>query len=695
MTGSPAVTTMTAGTLANHTAGGWQHHGRGGTHTMSRRDLTWRHLRLREATFARGQAVGRQENPRSGPRLPPVSARGAYRLRPGMAVQEPLGTGAPADTGEPPETGASPWPAVPNGTAPSRQTGPGASVRDEPDTIPFRRGTVPAGLHDTAPTGLEAIGLAPPKETALPGPVETAPGLPGDTAISGPGPDRGPGALPVTEPPASEPGQPAGSGQRAGPHKSAGPHKPPQLRQGRHRRAPERQASYREVFAVREFRGLWSAQVLSYAGDQFAQVAIAILVYHRTGSPLLTALAYALTYLPPIAGGPLLSGLADLFPRRRVMIACDVVRAVLVGVMAIPRVPFGGLCALLFLTVLLSAPFSSARSALLPDVLDGDKFVLGSAVGNMTYQGSQILGFVAGAAVVALLNPYRTLGIDALSFCLSAVILAGWVKRRPSPRREAGHRPSLWAVSRDGVAVVFGSPVLRTLLLFGWLAGFYIVPEGLAAPYAHSLGGSTLTVGLLMAAMPLGTMIGAFTFGRLVTPSGRIRIMGWLAMASCAPLIGSAFSPSLWVVLALWAVAGAGGAYQLAAAAAFVQNLTPENRGRAFGLAQSGLLAVQGLGILAGGAAAQAVGAPMAVGLAGLVGFTAAATLAMSWTHRRAAVIAAMRAHSSPPGSQTSPEPESPPEPQGPPGTRNSRHPQGQPEPQNLPGVPARSPGRS
>ena len=43
-----------------------------------------------------------------------------------------------------------------------------------------------------------------------------------------------------------------------------------------------------EVFAIREFRGLWFAQVLSYAGDQFAQVAIAVLVYHRTGSALLT-----------------------------------------------------------------------------------------------------------------------------------------------------------------------------------------------------------------------------------------------------------------------------------------------------------------------------------------------------------------------------------------------------------------------
>ena len=412
---------------------------------------------------------------------------------------------------------------------------------------------------------------------------------------------------------------------------------------GRHRRAPEQRSSYREVFAIGEFRALWSAQVLSYAGDQFAQVAIAILVYGRTHSAFLTALAYALTYLPPIAGGPLLSGLADLFPRRRVMIACDVLRIGTVGLMAIPGMPFAALCGLLFCTVLAGAPFSSARTALLPDVLPGDKFVLGSAVGNITHQASQILGFVAGAAVVAVLHPDKTLGIDAASFGVSALIILLGVKARPSPRREGPARPSLWSVSADGIRIVFGNRILLTMLLFGWLAGFYIVPEGLAAPYARSLHGSTLTVGVLMAAMPLGMVAGAFLLGRVAAPSARIRMMGWLAVLSCAPLIGSAWGPPLWAVLLLWTLAGAGGAYQLAAAAAFVQALRPSTRARAFGLAQSGLYAVQGLGILAGGAVAQAIGAPLAVGLAGLVGLTAATMLAMSWTHLRVGLIQAQR----------------------------------------------------
>ena len=413
---------------------------------------------------------------------------------------------------------------------------------------------------------------------------------------------------------------------------------------GRHRRAPEARSSYREVFGIGEFRALWSAQVLSYTGDQFAQVAIAILVYGRTHSAFLTALAYALTYLPPIAGGPLLSGLADLFPRRRVMIVCDVLRAGTVGLMAIPGIPFTALCLLLFCTVLTGAPFSSARTALMPDVLPGDRFVLGSAIGNITFQASQILGFVAGAAVVAILDPHRTLGIDAATFAASALIVLIGVRARPVPTREGASRPSLWSVSADGVRIVFGNRMLLTLLLFGWLAGFYIVPEGLAVPYARSLHGSTLTVGLLMAAMPLGTVIGAFMLGRAAAPSARIRMMGWLAVLSCAPLIGCAWGPPLWAVLLLWTLAGAGGAYQLAAAAAFVQALRPATRARAFGVAQSGLYAVQGLGILAGGALAQAIGAPLAVGLAGLVGLTAATMLAMSWTHLRAQLIEALRA---------------------------------------------------
>src|ERR1700678_2733301 len=346
-------------------------------------------------------------------------------------------------------------------------------------------------------------------------------------------------------------------------HAGGGRRKRARAHTGLHRRPPERRTSYSEVLAVREFRWLSVAQALSFLGDQFAEVAIAILVYGRTVSPFLTALTYALTYLPPIVGGPLLSSLADLYPRRRVMIACDLIRVVTVGLMAIRGLPLWGLGALLFCTVLLGAPFSSARAALIPDILPPDQIRTGSAIGNITHQASQIIG------VVALLGEYRTLGIDAGTFGISAFVAVLAVKRRPAPVRISGSRPSLWTVSADGARMVFGRAQLRILLLFGWLAGFYVVPEGLAAPYAHSIGGHTVVVGALMAAVPLGTVLGGLLIGRFVTPSTQLAGMGWLAILSCAPLIVSAWSPPLWLVLLLWVVAGMGGSFQLIAIPAF------------------------------------------------------------------------------------------------------------------------------
>jgi MFS family permease len=409
-------------------------------------------------------------------------------------------------------------------------------------------------------------------------------------------------------------------------------------RPGRHRQPGDHPVAYRDVFAVTEFRALWAAQALSCAGDQFAQVAIAFVVYARTGSAFLTAAAYALTYLPPVIGGPLLSGLAGLLPRQQMMITLDLIRAGLVALMALPGLPFAVLCTLLFCTVLLGTPFSSARAALLPDVLRGEKYPLGSVIGSHTTQLSQIGGFLAGGVLVAGLGPYRALALDSLSFSLSAGILACWIRPRPVPSRSAA-QPSPWEITWEGVAAVFGSPVLRTLVLFGWLAGFTVVPEALAAPYARVLGGGAAAIGLLMAAMPTGTVIGGFVVGRLLRPSDRMRPMGWLAMLSCAPLIFSLAHPPLAVLVMLWALAGAGGAYQLAAAAAFVTALPAARRVRAFAVAESGLLAAQGLGILTGGAVAQRVGAPGAVALAGLIGLLAAAALATDWTRRHAELI--------------------------------------------------------
>lgn len=413
---------------------------------------------------------------------------------------------------------------------------------------------------------------------------------------------------------------------------------------GRHRRSTERQATYSEVIAVKEFRAIWYAQGLSLLGDQLAQVALAVLVYDRTQSPLATAAVYALTYLPSIVGGPLLSGLADRFARRGVMLVCDVLRAALVAVMALPITPFWALCVLVFLVVLLSAPFSAARAALLPEVLKGDRYVVGSALQNMTNQAVQMLGFAAGGALIATMGPYRALALNAATFLASALILVTGVRRRPAPGRDGG-KLSMWAMTRDGAKLVFGDRNLRTLVLFAWLCGFYVLPEGIAVPYAVALYTGTLPIpvitGLLMAAMPTGTVVGAFLFSRFVSPSRRLRLMGWMAMLSCAPLVVTAMRPPLEVVLAAWVLSGVGGAYQLAANAAFVQRVPDGQRGQAFGLVHAGLMAVQGIAILIGGYAAERLGPEPVVALSGITGLTAAAVLAMIWADARGATVRA------------------------------------------------------
>ncbi|HEY3653031.1 MAG TPA: MFS transporter, partial [Streptosporangiaceae bacterium] len=82
-------------------------------------------------------------------------------------------------------------------------------------------------------------------------------------------------------------------------------------------------ATFRDVFAVREFRFLWSSVVLSTVGDRLALVALTLLVYDQTASPLLAALVYAAGYLPWVIGGLFLAGVADRRPRRSVMVFCD------------------------------------------------------------------------------------------------------------------------------------------------------------------------------------------------------------------------------------------------------------------------------------------------------------------------------------------------------------------------------------
>src|SRR5215469_16534280 len=129
-----------------------------------------------------------------------------------------------------------------------------------------------------------------------------------------------------------------------------------------------RRATFHDVFAIREFRALWAAYVLSAVGDRLALVALTLLIYDRTRSPLLAAVAFAAGTLPYLVGALFLSGIADRFPRREVMIVCDVIRAVLVAVLLVPGVPLDALIVLLYAVTAFQATFDTARAAIVRDI---------------------------------------------------------------------------------------------------------------------------------------------------------------------------------------------------------------------------------------------------------------------------------------------------------------------------------------
>ena len=400
---------------------------------------------------------------------------------------------------------------------------------------------------------------------------------------------------------------------------------------GRHHHRGAQRSPYSEVFAVREFGGLWYAQVLSSAGDQLAQIAVAVAVYQWTRSPFLTALAYAMSYLPQVIGGPLLAEVASLVPRRTLLIGLNLTRAALVALMALSPTPFAARCALLVTSVMLGAAFSDTRAAMLPDVLPPGKLAAGTEISSISGRAGQVLGFLAGGAMVAAIRPRGILLIDAVTFAAAAAVVSGLLTGRPAPQRRVHGRPLALPVTRAEAAAILRQPLPRTLLLLGWLPGCSVVPEALAAPYAHVLHGGMITAGLLMTAIPAGALTGTVAIMFLAGPSARLRVMSSLAVLSCAPLAASSLHPPLWAVLVLWPLAGAASAYQLAAATAFVRALPAGDRASAVNLAHAGLVAVQGAGLLAAGVAAQLIGPQAAITTTGLLGVAVAATLAGTW----------------------------------------------------------------
>ncbi len=392
-------------------------------------------------------------------------------------------------------------------------------------------------------------------------------------------------------------------------------------------------SSYREVMAIGEFRAVWSAHILSTIGTNLLNIAASILVYQITGSPMAAGFTIALGFLPPLIAGPLLSGLADLFPRRRVMVVCDLLRAVLVASVGIPGLPLWAVWTLLFCSVLPAIPFAAARAAMMTEIVQGERYVASTAIIQLTSQVGMLVGFMAGGFTSGLFGPHATVMANGALCLVTALIVRFGVRARPAPeRRKKEEGGGFFAMTAGGARLVFGDPRLRTLALMAWLAGLYMVPYGLATPLAAEAGGGETAAGVVMAGTSIGALVGGLVLTRLIAPQTRLRLLGPLAVLASVPLLAWVFDPPLWLMVVALAVTGATGSYQFVANAAFVLCVPGEGRALAFGLVAAGLQVAQGLGILAGGFFAEFFGTgPVVVG-AGVLGIVFALLLAVPWS---------------------------------------------------------------
>ncbi|MEU5955421.1 MFS transporter [Streptomyces sp. NPDC047525] len=392
---------------------------------------------------------------------------------------------------------------------------------------------------------------------------------------------------------------------------------------------------YLRLFKIREFRAVFLAHALSLLGVVVSEVALTVLVYGLTGSPLLSALTFALGMLPYLVGGTLLSGIADRYPPRRVLVVCDVVCAACAALMALPVTPVFGLLALRCVIAVVSPVFNGTRMATLADILgDGDLFVLGRSLLRIVSQSSVLVGFGLGGVLLTVVSPREALLITVGTFAASALFLRCGTQRRPA---RGGGGSALVKYSLGGARQVLGDRRIRALLLLLWAPPMFMVaPEALAAPYADQIGVGVAGVGLLMCALPVGTIAAELYAGSALSATTRARIALPLASFTLLPLTVYAVTPGLlWAMLAL-ALAGAGSAYTLGVDRWFVDAVPQELRGRAMTVHTAGLMTIQGVGMALAGLAAEFFAVSTVVMASGVLGTVCCLVLAaeVRATHR-------------------------------------------------------------
>jgi len=363
-------------------------------------------------------------------------------------------------------------------------------------------------------------------------------------------------------------------------------------------------------------RNIFVAHAVSMAGTVAAQVALSILIFERTGSPLLSALVLVCAFLPYALGGIALSSISDRFPARRELVCSDLISAGCIALMLIPGLPVGALLGLLLLTGIVAPIFAGARAASLAQLLPADLFPIGRSLLRAIGQLTVLMGFGLGAIAVAALGPTLLLALDVATFVASAALIGLGTPFTPAVGTTGGTVQD----SLSGLKYLLSNVRLRRLIVLSWVVpAFSSMPDGLAVAYTAQTGAAATAAGALFTGYAVGSVLGELAATRL-EPSTRRRLVVPLILLSQLPAIAFVATPGIALAAVLLAISGSGYAFNQGIDPLILAAIDPAYRGRLFTVQTSGLMAIQGVSIALAGAIGTVIRPGLTICLAGVVG---------------------------------------------------------------------------
>jgi len=362
---------------------------------------------------------------------------------------------------------------------------------------------------------------------------------------------------------------------------------------------------------------LYAADTISLTGNAVAQIAIPWYVLTTTGSATLTALVVFFNFLPIVIAAFFGGVVVDRLGFRASSIVADLASSAAVAAIPLLAATVGieiwQLMVLVFLGALLDAPGATARAALFPDVVElaDVRMERASGIRAGIQQGSQLIGAPLGGVLVAGFGATAALWIDAASFLFSAGLVLLLV---PRPHRDASGEPRgrFFAELADGLRFIWRQPLVRAVVAMVVLSNLIEAPLPVVlAVFAREEYGSAADFGLLVGVLGGAALAGALGYSAIGHRLPRRRT--FLVCFSGVPIgyLVLAAQPSLPVALAALALSGlAAGPINPLLFTVQTEIVPADLRGRIFGAIRAGAWASIPLGILLGGLAVAAIGAP-------------------------------------------------------------------------------------